>query len=521
MLKKIKQLKEHIYIYKINSIKRKIAKILCNNQNYTNSDSTEYLLTQIVNDYDNILRIFSFCNGYNKKYKIIAYDTYIPWGYKNKALNFFLKLFFKNGFHFIYKILTNNLYLNIYHYKGNEKKQIDHCYENILKNIKTPKDILDIKIDNILIGDLIYDTYLRFFKKPTIKEINNDVKEVIYKAIIIYFNFNELLNRYQFKLFSTSLTSYLQHGIPTRICLNKNIEVILISSNQHVFQNITKDFPYHSINYTNFHPKNFHDNRFDVKSIFESRFKGQIDLGITYMRNSSYSVEDNTNKLNEILNKNNRNVIIYIHDFYDSPHINRCLMFNDLYDFLKSILDNIDFNSNTHYFIKPHPNSVYNTDEILYNLVSNYKSENLHILSKKISNNDIIKIKPDLIVTARGTITIEMAYHNIPVVCLYDNPYVNFTFAHTCYSRDEFYSIINGYIQPKVEINKSDILSFYYQYFLEKCIIDEENLFSTNFKHQLLGSEKEILKALNNYLDLNHVYKKSTEFVTKFYNLKS
>ena len=30
------------------------------------------------------------------------------------------------------------------------------------------KDILDIKINNVELGDLIYDTYLKFKKKPTI-----------------------------------------------------------------------------------------------------------------------------------------------------------------------------------------------------------------------------------------------------------------------------------------------------------------------------------------------------------------
>lgn len=520
MFQKIKQLKKHIFLFKINNIKRKIAKILQDNQINTDSNNKEYLLTQIVDDYDNILRIFSFCNGYNKKHNVIAYDTYIPWGYKNKILNFILKLLFKNGFHFLYNILTNNLYLNIYKYKGEDIDKINYYYNDIIRNIINPEDILDIKIDNVLIGDLIYDTYLRYFKKPTITEINNNVKDVIYKAIIIYFNFIELLDTHHIKLFVTSLTSYIQHGIPTRIFLKKNIEVILISSNQHIFQNITKEFPYHSINYTKFYPKNFDDDRFDVKRIFESRFKGEIDPGITYMRNSSYSLDDNTNELRSIFNKKNRNVIIYIHDFYDSPHINRCLLFKDLFDFLKSILDNINFDTKTQFFIKPHPNSVYNTDEILYNLVSKYKNKNLHILNKKFSNNDIIKIKPDLIVTARGTVTIEMAYNNIPVVCLYDNPYVNFTFAHTCYSRDEFYSIINGYKSPEILINKSDIISFYYQYFLENCIIDEVNLFSTNFKHHLLGCETDIIKALNNHFDLNYVYKHSTEFVTKFYNTK-
>ena len=43
-----------------------------------------------------------------------------------------------------------------------------------LKNqIKTKKDILEIKIKNVEIGDLIYDTFIKSKKKPTIHLDNN------------------------------------------------------------------------------------------------------------------------------------------------------------------------------------------------------------------------------------------------------------------------------------------------------------------------------------------------------------
>lgn len=446
----------------------------------------EYILTQIVYDYNYLLKLAVLTQSYSnlKKLKILSYDIYFSW---NSIVEYF-NLFFKNGFQFIYSSFVDKLITNIHIYRKSDKKKIRKHYIAIINELNDPKDILNIKFNDIEVGDLIYDTYLRFYKKPTILIINKDVKKVIKYALNIYYNFNNIFLEKNIKIFVTSLTSYIQHGIPTRMCLKRNIPVYAVSSTNFIVQKIEKHFPYHSIDYTKFHIKEFENSKYDIKKIFESRFNGEIDNGISYMRKSSYSLEDNSLLLKQQFSEKNRNVVIYIHDFYDSPHINRQLFYKDLYDFLESVIQNI-INIDTNFYIKPHPNSVYNSDEILVELINKYNKNNVYLLSNIISNNDIIKLRPDLIVTARGTISIEMAYMEIPVVALYDNPYVNFDFVHTCYSLKEYYDIINGLKQPIVDFNKSNILSFYYQYFLEKTVDDKYNIFSNSFDTGLLSNE--------------------------------
>ena len=41
-------------------------------------------------------------------------------------------------------------------------------YKEIIKNIKNKKDVINIKISEIKIGDLIYDTYIKSKRKPTV-----------------------------------------------------------------------------------------------------------------------------------------------------------------------------------------------------------------------------------------------------------------------------------------------------------------------------------------------------------------
>lgn len=521
MINKVKQISAHVKLLKINKVKKSMRLILNSLIDNTNTNkSEEFILTQIVYDYNYISKIFVFCTSLKKikNHKLIAYDTLIPWGKLNEKFNFLINVVFKNGFHFLYENLIDDLIIDIDKNKHQDDKWILETYFSVISHLNSPKDILEIKFEDILVGDLIYDTYLRYYKKPTINKIDNDVKNVIYKAINVYYNFKKVFNSKKISMFVTTYTTYIQHGIPTRLAIDKGIPVYSISSNTYIFQEIKKDFPYHTKNYTEFVSELPFNVNYDVKAIFESRFSGNIDKGISYMRKSSYSNIDNSNLLSKLLNLKKRNVFIYIHDFYDSPHINRCLLFNDLYDYIYNIFDNIENDSESTFFVKSHPNSVYNSDSIIHELVNKFKYKNIHLLDSRISNNDIIKIKPDLIVTARGTVTIEMAYFNIPVVALFDNPYVNFDFVHTCYSKKEYFDIINGYVLPQICIKKDEILSFYFQYFLKDTVNDNLNLFSIDFDTRIFNTEFDILNSLKNNFDYSFLYKNTQKYIYEYLN---
>ena len=125
-------------------------------------------------------------------------------------------------------------------------------------------------------------------------------------------------------------------------------------------------------------------------------------------------------------------------------------------------------------------------------------------------------MKPDLIATARGTISIEMAYMSIPVVALYDNPYINFHFVHTCYSTNEYYDIINGIKNPIINYDKNQILSFYYQYFLEQTISDKHNVFSNLFDINLFNKKNMNQELNSSFKDFKFIFANSKYFINQY-----
>lgn len=347
-----------------------------------------------------------------------------------------------------------------------------------LINVENLNSINALSIEGIVVGDLIYDTYLRSFHQPTITSINYQLNLVIEWAINIFYSFKEVLKKYSICYLVNTYTCYLHFGIVTRLCLANEIKVYTLGSISYRVQLIPQDFPYHQVNYSLFNCNKVLsiEQKNKTKEIFEKRFNGEIDSATSYMRQSAFSRKKMPIGLEESFKLRKRNIIIYTHDFYDSPHVGRNLAFADLYQFLKQTLEALVNLQDTTVFIKTHPNGIDGNKEETVSLVNTFKQENFLILDEMVSNLHIIELKPDLIATARGTVCIEMAYMGITTVALYDNIFCNFAFTHTCYSKEEYFEILNGNKQPIIDFDKDKILSFYYQAYIENIETDKSDL---------------------------------------------
>jgi hypothetical protein len=438
-----------------------------------NTNAQGIVLVQLVKDYENTIKFATAAKliAEQKNLEVHFYEvdwtSKIGWGspYQKLYKRFFTPSIEKVCQAFGGKVMLDYSDdfqdLNFIHAKLNHYKSY----------LKTKEQILEIKFDSILVGDLIYDTYLRYFHQPTIEEINENVLTTIEIALHVFYSFSHFIEKNkQIKCLINVYSSYIDHGISARICLEKNIEVYTVGSYSYLIQQLKKDFPYHQINHTLFNAdKQLSEAEFELaKSTFTARFEGKIDAATSYMRSSAFSEQKIPAELVAKFQKRKRNVVIYVHDFYDSPHVNRMLQFADLFQFLKQTLEALLNLTDTTIFIKIHPNGIAGCKEKTIELVESYAKKHFQILDETVSNISIINLHPNLIATARGTVCLEMAYFEIPTVALYDNLYTNFNFTHTCYDLESFYKIIRGEKEPEIDFNKEKIIRFYYQAFLEK-----------------------------------------------------
>ena len=466
---------------RLNAVARKFAASLSFfKPTATAQNQQGIVLMQMVQDYEYTIKLAAASKALADKnnFCIKLYDVYwmhrIGWGHKYKV---FFERLFKSKFEKIYSHLDAEIVFScgdLFH----DQNLINQQLSAILSQIKKPEDILSIKIEQILVGDLIYDTYLRYYHQPTFEAMNKDMEKVIELCLHMFYNFTNFLKSTKINALVNTYSSYIEHGITARICLENNIPVYTVGSHSYIIQKLEKDFPYHQINHTLFsEDKKLTPEQLELaKQKLTSRFEGKIDGATSYMKESSFSAKPFNEELKKSFAKQKRNIIIYVHDFYDSPHVNKMLQFPDLYQFLKQTLEALKDLEDTGVFIKTHPNGIPGCKEKTIELVSGYNKNNFHIVDETVSNLNIIQLKPDLIATARGTVCLEMAYFELPTVALFDNLYTKFSFTHTCFDTQSYFSILKGETQPINNYNKQNIYSFYYQAFLEKSVQQQNNL---------------------------------------------
>jgi hypothetical protein len=468
------------------------------------------LLVQMVKDYEYTIKLAAASKIIAEKnnLRVNFYDPYInAIDYRNdppdqRKYKEICDKYEQNSLAKIYKSFAQDwMFSNsvIFH----DQEKVKRALNNILEMLRQKgiEAILTIHVDGVFLGDLIYDTYLRLFHQPTISEMNDSIAFVIECALNLFYSFGEWVKHHKIKCLVNTYTAYLHHGIPVRICLHNNIEVITTGSSSYILQKLSKDYPYHSVNHTHFSPsRKLTKAQLEIaKQKLTSRFEGEIDPATSYMRKSAYSLSNVTEELKNLFDQKSRNIVLYAHDFYDSPHVNRKLEFPDFYQWLKGTLSVLTEIEDTSVFIKIHPNGIIGCKEELIKLVTSFNKRHFHILDESISNHNIVALKPDLIATARGTIGIEMAYFQIPTVALFDNIYANFNFVHTSYSRENYFSILKGEEQPVIDYNKENIYSFYYQAYIEKAGTSKNSVFNILISHAGDTYTSRYLELINNY----------------------
>ena len=433
------------------------------------SKNKNIILTQIIEDHAYCIKLAACSNYIAKKESanIALYDaeSRIEWNpdYNYKRWNYFFTEKFTTRLDKIFlsfagKVVFRNS--NLY----NNQTLVKEAYFKIKNTISTKEDILKIEIEGIVLGDLIYDTYLRFANKPTVNIEDPYLDKIIIESINIFYNCKKTLEIYTVKALVSSYASYIKHGIIVRVCLSKNIPVYTIGAYYSLVHKAIKEYPSHSNSHFLFH-KHFQsiENKDEIiseyKEVFEKRFKGEIDAATSYMKQSAFSAH----KSPELENIDWPNTIVLLsHCFFDSPHIYRSLIFPDFYEWITFTLDTLLNKKKLTILVKQHPNGLPENDEIFAHLKEKYKNTNIKFINKKTSNIEFFESKPKAIITAYGTAAAEFAYQGFPVLTIYDNPFTAFDFTYLAKTIEQYKEFLEKIETLLPKQKKDEIIEYYY-----------------------------------------------------------
>ena len=414
------------------------------------------------------LLIASIFSKLEKKKIVVFSDNYFM--LRNNIYEkfiFYVKWIFGNFFRLknfgIYKNFKVKKFLSVnpsikHHYKA--KNFAKNFYSRRISKTK----ILKLKIYNILIGDILYDTFLHNFKKETICINDTLFKNFFEKFISLFFFWIDFFENNKVAVTMPTHATY-SDGLPGRIAIHKKIKCLLVSSNK--IYNLSKKFIYPQLECINF-KKNFSKLKSKNKLIAKQKAKIGIKkrliqgkLGdMIYLTKTAYGP---FNKNQVILPSQKKKIVILAHSFSDAPHSRGQGIFADFYDWIL-FLFKLSKNSNYDWYVKCHPNfHEYNdnTIKIIKNLLKKYP--NVKWIDPSTSHKQIICEGIDLGLTVDGSVGLEYPYFKTPVFNASKiNTHINYKFNEHPKNIREYKKLILNLNSYKFKINISEILECYY-----------------------------------------------------------
>lgn len=330
----------------------------------------------------------------------------------------------------------------------------------IWSQLKCKSDVMGLILRGTYCGDLIYDTYLRYRVQPTVDVKDRFLRYVIAQALNAQSATRNLLKRKSFDLFLTSYTSYVQHGIPAREALQLGVQVFSAGNLSQHFKALSVNDVLHTTAHWNYRAKfmnvkNQEEAITQAKHELEKRFNGEMDRATLYMKSSAY-MESVLEMPCDIEG------VVFLHDFFDSPHCHRSMLFEDFLEWIRFTLGLIQKN-HLPFAIKPHPNQLPESKRVVERLQIEYPD--VHWLPASISNKQIFRSGIKCGVSVYGTILHELVYHGIPAIAAGDHPHTDFKIAYTPTTIDAYAHALCNYRDIVMPINaKDEVLAFYYMH---------------------------------------------------------
>jgi hypothetical protein len=322
---------------------------------------------------------------------------------------------------------------------------------------------ISLRIDGVEVADLLVDSYIRFKPSPMFDAHDPFVRRLLLQALRDVRLAHRYFKHVKPRWYLTSYTSYLEHGIPVRVALLHGISVWSFGNIYCFGKQLTLLDAYASPNFahyrSDFEALDRQTERLeDARKQLELRLSGGIDAATSYMRQSAYGAS-------HVAPPSGLDgaVVIFLHDFYDSPHVYPDLVFDDFWRWICFTIDVLR-KAGILFFLKPHPNQISLSDEALGQLRKRYLE--LRWIPSGVSNVQLSRAGIACGVTVYGTVAHELAYLGVPTIGCARHPHHSFEFCRTARTAIEYEAMLLTYKLlpvPKSEMQRQ-ALAFYYMH---------------------------------------------------------
>lgn len=366
--------------------------------------------------------------------------------------------------------------LSIHVSAAQRRKAIEMAPE-ILGRLHAKRDIEELTISGVWLGDLIYDTYLRRYSKPTIDLESHEFQLSLLESLELFAFWEAYFDSHDVQAVSVSHCVY-DLAIPLRVAVARNIPVFQ-SSVTHVYRlSRTELFAYNDFHY--FHkrfaalPQEVQEAGIDeARRRIERRFAGNVGVDMAYSKKSAYGKARHARLLRE---STRTKVLVATHCFFDSPHSYGRNVFPDFYEWLE-FLGKISEVTDYDWYIKTHPDYLPGTREIIEDFIARFPRFTL--LPADASHHQIIAEGINVALTVYGTIAFEYAALGIPVINnSLNNPHIAYAFNLHSKDEEDYRRMLLGLDTLDFHIDIAQV----YEYYFMRYIYNTQDLFFDSYE---------------------------------------
>lgn len=416
---------------------------------------------------------------------------------------------------------------------GLQLDKASRLFNEVYPLLRSKRDVENLAIDGVWIGDLIYDTYLRKYSVPTIDVQDEKFQQFLRGSLGIFIFWQEYFDTHEVRAINVTHCVY-NNAIPLRIAVQRGIPAYQTNAS-HVYRMSRNNlFAYGDFRYfpVMFNKLSLHEQeagRQEACKRIDLRFSGKVGVDMRYSTKSAYGQKRNQ----PVLRKSSKfKVLVAAHCFFDSPHSYGNNLFPDFYewfDFLGQVSNQTDYD----WYVKTHPDFLPGNIQVIQYFLNKYPK--LTLIDAATSHHQLIEEGIGCVLTTYGTIGFEYAALGLLVVnASLCNPHIAYNFNLHPKSVEEYGRILRSLDTQSLKINRAEVYEYYYMKFVrntENWLFEDyqkilvslggyTGQFTTQVYASFLGEltearHRQILTMMNNFVDsgdfrLNYEHMKNT-----------
>jgi hypothetical protein len=340
--------------------------------------------------------------------------------------------------------------------------EVEKLFSEIYPTLRTKRDVENLKVEGVWVGDLLYDSHLMKYRVPTVEIQNKNFQSSLRESLGYYIYWRDYFDCHNVKAVIVSHCVYARNAIILRVAVQRSIpayQVIAFSLYRLTQERLWafNDFFSYPEWFKSLSPQEQQTGLKLAKERIERRFSGEVGVDMTYSTKSAFVRNNNKRVIRE---SQRIKILIATHCFFDAPHPFGVNLFPDLYEWL-NFIGKISERTGYDWYVKTHPDFLPGNEEALNGVIRNYPK--ITLIPKDTSHLQIAEEGIDFVLTVYGTVGFEYAALGVTVInASLCNPHIGYNFNLHPKTIEEYENILLNLKGQKLDIDINEVYEYYY-----------------------------------------------------------